>query len=77
MKVNEVGSKNGILRICVDDQLVGEATNQELRLSSDLKIRAIHNVWKLNVKEPETGTFSMTRWQDNLVVAKNRIRCMG
>ncbi len=77
LKANDIGSKNGILRLWIDGKLVNEQKNQELRLDKDLKIKAISNLWKLHVKKPETGKFSVTRWQDNLVVAKNRIRCMG
>jgi len=77
LKANDIGSKNGILRLWIDGKLVNEQKNQELRLDKDLKIKAISNLWKLHVKKPLTGKFSVTRWQDNLVVAKNRIRCMG
>lgn len=75
LKANTVGQNNGVMRLWVDNVLVSEETGVTYRLLDSMKIKAIHNIYKeKTTTDAELG--GITRWEDNIVVAGNRVGCM-
>jgi hypothetical protein len=71
---NQVADKNGEMRLWVNGRLIHSITGIVHRTTDALKLQMVDNVDRYNSGAGIPGT--LVKWEDNLVVAKNRIGCM-
>jgi hypothetical protein len=74
VRPNDVGSANGEMSMWIDNVLKGQYTGITWRNRSDVRINKLD--WAAWVGEPTAST-TQYRWEDNIVVSRSRIGCLG